>query len=153
MLIQLFVRPLAVDHKDSARFYVLHHLVAFYNIRWVVAGNEVRLIDIVWALDRVVTETKMGDRNTSGLLGVILEVGLNIFICVVTDDLCGVLIRTNGTVSAKTPELTLFGTRSRCDRSRLHLWQTQVCHIIHDTDGKAGFWSILFQLFVNGENG
>ena len=64
----------------------------------------------------------MGNGNTTGLLGVILEVCLDVLVCVVTDDLGGVLVRTNSTITAETPELTLYSTFCRCDRSRLNLW-------------------------------
>ena len=62
-----------------------------------MTGNEVSLVDVIRALDRVVTKTKVRNRDTTCLLGVILEVSLDIFICVVTDDLCGVLVSTNST--------------------------------------------------------
>ena len=52
----------------------------------------------------------MGNGNTTGLLGVILEVCLDVLVCVVTDDLGGVLVRTNSTITAETPELTLYST-------------------------------------------
>ena len=74
-----------------------------------MAGNEVGLVDIVGALYRAVAETKMGDGDTAGLLGVILEVSLNVFVGVVADDLDGVLICADGAVAAETPELALDG--------------------------------------------
>ena len=74
-----------------------------------MAGNEVGLIDIVGALYRAVAETKMGDGDTAGLLGVILEVSLNVFVGVVADDLDGVLICADGAVAAEAPELALDG--------------------------------------------
>src|SRR5699024_2528204 len=112
--------------------YVLNHLVAFYNVRWVVTCNEVSLVDVVRALDRVVTKTQVGNCDTACLLGVILEVSLDVFVGVVTDDLGGVLVSTNGTVSAQTPELTFNCTRSGCDRSRFNLRQGQIGNIVHD---------------------
>ena len=102
-----------------------------------MTGNEVSLVDVVWALDWVVTKTKMGDCDTTCLLGVILEVCLDIFVCVVTDNLGGVLVGTNGTVSAQTPELTLYSTRSGSDWSRFYFRQGKVCHVIHNTDCKT----------------
>ncbi len=47
----------------------------------------------------------MGNGNTTGLLGVILEVCLDVLVCVVTDDLGGVLVRTNSTITAETQNL------------------------------------------------
>ena len=51
----------------------------------------------------------MRNGDTAGLLRVILEVSLNELIGMVTDDLDGVLVSTNGTVTAETPELALDG--------------------------------------------
>ena len=65
----------------------------------------------------MITEAQVADGDTTGLLGVILEVCLNILISVVTDDLNGVLVSTNGTVTADTPELALNGALSCSIRS------------------------------------
>ena len=54
----------------------------------------------------------MADGDTAGLFGVILEVSLNIFISMVTDNLGGVLVGADGSVTAQTPELALDGTLS-----------------------------------------
>ena len=71
-----------------------------------MTSNEVCLIDKVGGLDRSFTETKMGNGDTAGLLRVIGEVALCVHIGVVADDLDGVFVCTDGTVSAETPELT-----------------------------------------------
>ena len=72
-----------------------------------MAGDEVSLRNIVRRLDGVVAETQVRDGDAAGLLGVILEVCLDILIGVVTDDLDGVLVRADSTVAAETPELAL----------------------------------------------
>ena len=72
---------------------------------------EVSLIDVIWASDWVVTKTKVRNCDTTCLLGVILEVCLNILIRVVANDLDGVLVRTDSTVAAQTPELALLGAK------------------------------------------
>ena len=74
-----------------------------------MAGNEVSLVDVVGRLDRLVTEAQVGNGNATGLLGVVLEVSLYVLVGVVTDDLDGVLVGTNGAVAAQTPELALDG--------------------------------------------
>ncbi len=56
-MLQLLVRPLAVDHKDTARLDILYHLKAFCHIGRVVACHKVSLIDIVRASDRFVAES------------------------------------------------------------------------------------------------
>ena len=70
-----------------------------------MAGNEVCLGDVIGALDHLIAEAEVRDGNTAGLLRVILEVCLNVFIGVVADDLDGVLVCTDCTVAAETPEL------------------------------------------------
>ena len=70
-----------------------------------MASNKVCLCDVVGRLDGLITESQVRDRDTAGLLRVILEVCLNEFICVVTDDLDRVLVCTDCAVTAKTPEL------------------------------------------------
>ena len=62
----------------------------------------------------------MGDRDTAGLFGVILEVRLDIFVRVITDNLGGVLVRTHRTVAAETPELALYRALCGGNRSRLY---------------------------------
>ena len=51
----------------------------------------------------------MADGDAAGLLGVVLEVRLDILIGVVADDLGGVLVGDDSTVTAQTPELALLG--------------------------------------------
>ena len=69
-----------------------------------MTGNEVSLCDIVGGLDFAVAETKVRNRNAAGFLTVILEISLNIFLGVVTDDLDGVFVGANGSVAAESPE-------------------------------------------------
>ena len=111
---KFFFVPLAVDKEYAAGLNVLNHFVTFFNIGGVVTGNKVRLVDVVGALNCAVAETKVGNCYTACFLGVILEVCLNIFFGMVTDDFDGVLVCANGTVTAETPEFALdcaFGSR------------------------------------------
>ena len=62
----------------------------------------------------------MGDGDTTGLLGVILEVCLDELIGMVTDNLGGVLVSTYGTVTAETPELAFYGSFCGSDGSGLN---------------------------------
>ena len=99
----------------------------------------------------VVTKAQVRNGNTTSLLGVVLEVSLNIFVGVVTDDFCGVLVGTNSSVSTDTPEFTFNSSFCSGNGSGLNLWQAEVGNIVHDTNGKACLWSILFQLLVNSK--
>ena len=77
------------------------------------------------------------DGNAAGLLGVILEVSLNVLVGMVANDLGGVLVCADSAVAAETPELALFGAGSRGDRSGLDFGQAQVGDVIGDADGEA----------------
>ena len=118
VLIQLGIGPLAVDHKDAARLDILDHLHAHVDVSGVVASHEVSLVDVVGAADGLVAETQMADGNATGLLGVILEVSLNVLVSMVADDLGGVLVGTDSTVAAETPELALLGAGGGGDGER-----------------------------------
>ena len=72
-----------------------------------MACNKVCFLDQICGFDRLFTETKVRHCHTAGLLGVIIEVSLCIHICVVTDDLDGVLVCSYCTVSSKSPEFTV----------------------------------------------
>jgi hypothetical protein len=78
-----------------------------------VAGHEVGLGDVVRALDGLVAEAQMADGDAAGLLGVVLEICLNVLVGVVADDLDGVLVGADGAVAAQTPELALDGALGR----------------------------------------
>ena len=99
----------------------------------------------------MITEAQVADGDTAGLLGVILEVCLNIFIGVVTNNLDGVLVSANGTVAADTPELALNGALSCSVRSLRILWERQVGNVIDNTNGELTLRSILLELLKDCE--
>ena len=74
--------------------------------------------------------------NAAGLLGVIIEVSLSIHVCVVADDLDGVLVSTDSTVCAETPELAV-DSAFRCSDKTLACLKGKTCNIIYDTDCEA----------------
>ena len=141
MLVKLLLCPLAVEEECSARLDVVNDVV-LGDVRLVMAGNEISLVDKVGRLDRCLTETQVRNCYAARLLGVICEVSLCIKVGVVTDDLDGVLVCTNSTVSAKTPELT-----SSCSlRSRIELalgLKRKSCNVVLDTDSKSRLEGIL----------
>ena len=152
VLVQLFRRPLAVNQEYAARLYVVDHLVALDNVGRVVACNEVSLVDIVRGLDRLSTEAQMRYGYAASLLGVVLEVSLYVVIGVVADNLDGVLVCTNGTVAAQTPELTFDGAFC-CGVRGCVLCQRKVGDVIHDAEGELLLRLFLSQLFVYSEYG
>ena len=116
-----------------------------------MAGNEVSLFDIVCRLDRFVSESQVGNGYAAGFLGVVLEVSLCFFICVVTDDLNGVLVCTNRTVCTKSPEFTSFCS----PRSNIRIFGSvdgKVCNVVVDGKGKFFLWFCSPEVFVNSQN-
>ena len=102
--IKLLHCPRAVQQEGAAVNQLLYH-VEGTNVGCLVAGYKVRLMDEVGGLDRLLAEAQVGHGHAAGLLGIIIEVSLRVHIRVVADDLDGVLVRTDSTVSAETPEL------------------------------------------------
>ena len=153
MVGQLLRRPLTVDHEHAARLDVTDDREALRDVGRVVAGDEVGLVDVVRALDGLVAEAQVADGDAAGLLGVVLEVGLDILVGVVADDLDGVLVRADGAVAAQTPELALDGAFGRGVRAVLVLFEGEVRDVVNDADGELTLRLILLQLVVDGEDG
>ena len=65
---EFFVRPLAVNHEYTARFYILSHLHTLCYISRVMTCYEVSLVDVVRTLNRIITKTKMGNCYTTCFL-------------------------------------------------------------------------------------
>ena len=150
---ELFGIPLAVYEEGSAGFDVAYHLKTLGNIRGVVARHEVCLGDIVRRANPVIAEAQVADGDTTGLLGVILEIRLNVLVGMVADDLDGVLVGTNRTVATNTPELALDGSFG-CGIGSIRIFgQRQVGNIIHNTDRKLMARLILLELFKDSECG
>ena len=155
VLVELLEIPLAVDEEDAAGLHVLHHREVLHDVGRVVARDEVGLINVVRALDGLVAEAQMADGDAAGLLGVVLEVRLDILIGVVADDLGGVLVRADGTVAAEAPELALDGAFRGGVGGLLTglLGEGEVGNVVHDADGKLALRLVLLELVVNGEHG
>ena len=107
-----------------------------------MAGNEVSLIDEVGGLDGSLAESQVRNGNAAGLLGVISEICLSEEVGVVADDLDGVLVCTDGTVSAETPELA-GGSAGRSGVELLLDSEGQVGNVVLNADGEAGLVGIL----------
>ena len=151
VLVQLFVRPLAVDHEHAAGLHVLHHLVALDHVAGVVAGHKVSLVDVVGRADGLVAEAQVADGHAAGLFRVVLEVRLDVLVGVVADDLGAVLVGAHGAVAAKAPEFALLGALGRGVGSGL-LLQRKAGHVVHNANGKAALGLGLRQLVVHGEH-
>ena len=110
-----------------------------------------RWLMVVRALDGLVAEAQVADGDAAGLLGVILEVGLDILVGVVADDLDGVLVRADGAVAAEAPEHAAHGALRR-GVGRVGLTQRELRDVVHDADGEAGLRIGLGQLLVDGKD-
>ena len=86
----------------------------------------------------------MGNCDTTGLLGVIVEVTLSILICVVADDLDSLLVSTYCTVGTKTPELATYCSSWFCSNF-LNLKGCSV-YVIFNTDCEVVLWLSLLEV-------
>ena len=153
MLGQLFGSPLAVDHQDAAGLYVTDDGEALGDVRRYMAGYEVGLVDVVGAADEGVAEAQVAYGYAAGLLGVVLEVCLYVLVGVVANNLDGVLVRTDGTVAADTPELALDGACRRGVGAVGVFRQGQVGDVVDDADGELALGLVLLQLVEDGKYG
>ena len=146
MLLKLRIAPSTVQQEGSAVHKFLNHVV-LANVSRVVASHEVCLMNEVGGLNRLVTEAEVRHGDTAGLLRVIIKVGLRIHVGVVTDNLDGVLVRTDGTVCAETPELAVRRALRRRDEVCPGL-KGEVGHIVHDADREA----LLLRVLEHSDN-
>ena len=101
-----------------------------------MACNEVRLAYQIGGLNGLLAEAEVRHCDTAGLLGVIIKVCLCIHVGVVADDLDGVLVGTDSTVCAQTPELAADCAFGSCDDLLAGI-EGQICDIVRDTDGEG----------------
>ena len=148
---ELLVRPLAVHEERAARLDVADHLEALDDVGGVVASHEVGLRDVVRRADRGITEAQVRGGDAAGLLGVVLEVGLDVLVRVVADDLDGVLVGANGAVAAETPELALDGAGGSGVGGVLRLGEREVRDVVVDADGELALGLVGLELLEDGE--
>ena len=152
MMLKLCKIPLAVDEEHAAGLNVADDGEALGYVSGNMACNEVCLVDVVRALDLLVAEAQVADGDAAGLLGVVLEVSLNVLVGVVADDLDGVLVSADGAVTAETPELALDG--AFCGgRGSGNFGQREVSYVVNDADGELALHLVLLKLVVNGKDG
>ena len=152
MVAQLLIAPLAVDEEGAAGLHITDDGEALGDVGRHMAGHKVGLVDVIGGLDGLVAEAQVADGDAAGLLGVILEVCLNILVGMVADDLDGVLVGADSTVAAQAPELALDGALGSHAGSGL-LLQGEVGDIVHDADGELALHLVLVQLVIDSEHG
>ena len=141
MLFQLFLGPGAVQQERTAVNQLLYHIV-LADIGRIMASHKVCAVNQVGRLNRLLSETQMGHGDTAGLLGIIIKISLRVHVCVIADNLDGVLVRSDRTIRAKSPELAVDGS-FRCGNKIRTCGQRKICHIINDADGEMSFLGIV----------
>ena len=109
--------------------------------------------DVVRRADRGVTEAQVRDRDAAGLLGVVLEVRLDVLVGVVADDLDRVLVGADGAVATEAPELALDGALGRRVGDVLGHREGEVGDVVDDAQGELALGLVLLELLEDGERG
>ena len=92
-----------VKQKNGAGCGVLEHVDLIDELK-LMAGDKARALDEISRANRTRARPQMRNRDCSGFLGVVNEVALHELSSFMPDDLDGVLVRTDGAVSAETVE-------------------------------------------------
>ena len=146
--IQLFVGPIAVQQKTAALFQIPCHVI-FLHIGLVVAGDEIRALDLVGALDKLGAHTEVGDGQAAGFFRVIGKIGLHIIVRVVAHDFDGGLVRADGAVGAESPEFQAEVFLGRGIEFHRISRQGQIGDVIHDTHCKVVLGRLTFQVCID----
>ena len=146
---EFFWAPGAVQKEGTIWLETFEHVIKFY-IAGLVASNIVSLVNFIGGTDLTLTETQGRNGYAATLLGVVGEVTLSIHVGVVTDDLDGVFVCTNGTVGAVTPELASDAV-FRSGNNRSANFERGVGNIIHDTNGEVVLRSVSLEVFINSD--
>ena len=102
-----------VEQEGSA-FLQIGNDVEFEDIGVEGAGDEIRVLDVIFGMDRVFPETEVATSRAAGFAGVVLEIGLRVLVGGVADDLDGALVRRNRAVAAEAiEEAARAGGRNR----------------------------------------
>ena len=102
LLVQFIGAPAAVQQERTALLQLAGY-VELLQIRRIVHGYEVRGLHQIGGMDGLIGEAQVALGHTSGLLGVIVEIGLGVLIGGLADDLHGILVGTHGAVPAHAP--------------------------------------------------
>ena len=127
--------PAGVEQEDAAGLDLVYDVIGVH-VALLVAGHEVRHRDVIGGLDRLVAEAQVAARQAAGFLRVVLEVGLDVLVGVVADDLAGVLVCAHGAVGPETPELAGDDRLAGGDDIFAH-GQGGMGHVVVDADGEV----------------
>ena len=146
MFFEFFRGPGAVEQEGTVWLEAFEYIVEFY-VAGLVASNVVSLVNFIGGADLALTETQGRNGYATTLLGVVGEVALSIHVGVVTDDLDGVFVSTNGTVGAVTPEFASDAI-FRSSNNRSANFERGVGNIINDTNGEVVLRSVSLEVFI-----
>ena len=132
---QLLALPVRVEQEGTARFHFIRDIKGVH-VTLLMAGNKVCHSHIIGAANRFMAKAQMASCETAGLLGIILEVSLYILVGIVSDDLAGIFVCTDGSVRPKPPELAGDNALASCDDVFTYR-QGSVCYVIDNTDGEV----------------
>ena len=143
------IAVMAVEQEGTAFLEAFEEVVAA-DVGGAGAGDQIGARDEVGGFDRAVRETEVGAGEAEGLLGVVGEIGLRVFVGQMADDLDGGLVRADGTVAAEAVEHA--GGRAGGFRGDVFVnLQGEVRDIVFDTDGEA-VEAALFEVLIDGED-
>ena len=146
-LVDFFIGPQTVKQERSTLFQVLQHIV-LSDVCLVMAGYEIRLVDKISGLNRMLPESQVRYCQTSGFLGVVCEISLGIHIRLITNDLDSSFVRTYCTIRTQTPELTL-DSAFRFSGDTFRIRQRVTRYIIFDTDREVVLWFLMIQVVID----
>ena len=138
----------SVQQKHGAVFRLRQH-VDFFQEREVVARNKVRFVNQIRSIDDVVRETQVRRGHRARFFRVVHKVGLTVNTVFARDDFNRVFVRADRSISTQAEENGAFDVFV-FDIERIVDVQRQVCHVVRQTDRKAGLGFGFFSVFKHG---
>ena len=135
LVVQLLFIPDAVQKEGSALLQILQHII-LADVGLVMTGYEIRLIDQISRLDRMLSEPQMGYGKTAGFLGIVIKIALCVQVGLITDDFDGSLICTYRSIRTQTPEFTFDGAL-RLSCNSFDIRKGMIGYVVIDTNGKV----------------
>ena len=136
-------------HEERGADFGIGQNVAFLDKTKLMHGDEVRALNQIRTLDRLLAKTEVRNRLATGFLRVINEIALRVERGVLADDLDGVLVGADGAVAAVSIKdsasiFGIFGDEGRIPRQRM------LGQVVVDTDGEVILGGVLLELIEDG---
>mmetsp|Transcript_16002 Transcript_16002/g.43308 ORF Transcript_16002/g.43308 Transcript_16002/m.43308 type:complete len:1074 (+) Transcript_16002:1190-4411(+) len=149
-LLHLVSTKLAVDHQGAVLLKVLGD-VDTVDVGLLVDSNVIGILHQVRSVDGAGAKAKMGHSETTGLLGVVLEIALSIAGGVGSDHLDGSLVGANSTVRPKTKEQALNSPLGEHIDLFLDL-EGEIGHVVGDTHREVTLGLLGQEVLVHGNS-